>query len=56
MSRLIPSTCAVLTLFLCVTAPSMQAAEVARYDDGPWLGMLGSKWSVSPYTRISLRK
>lgn len=38
MTRLNPSTCAI-TLFLAVSSAALQAAEIARYDEGPFAGM-----------------
>ncbi len=38
MYRLIQLVCAVLTAFLFVASPGIQAAEIARFDDGPFAG------------------
>lgn len=39
MIRLTPPICAVLAVFLFTGASSIHAAEIARYDDGPFAGM-----------------
>ncbi len=39
MIRLVVSICTVLAVFLLASTPSIQAAEIARYDDGPFAGM-----------------
>jgi 2-iminobutanoate/2-iminopropanoate deaminase len=39
MTRLIPPICTVLALFLFAISPSIHAAEIARFDDGPFAGM-----------------
>jgi reactive intermediate/imine deaminase len=38
MIRVSSSICAALSTFLFVGSPSIQAAEIARYDDGPLAG------------------
>jgi 2-iminobutanoate/2-iminopropanoate deaminase len=38
MIRLSSSNCAALSAFLFAGSPSIQAAEIARYDDGPLAG------------------
>ena len=38
MVRLSSSMCAALSVFLFAGSPSIQAAEIARYDDGPFAG------------------
>ena len=39
MNRLIPSICALLAIFLLASYPAIQAAEIAKFDDGPFAGM-----------------
>ena len=39
MIRLTPSFCAILSVFLFTSTPSIQAAEIAKYDEGPFAGM-----------------
>ena len=39
MIRLSSSICAVLSVFLFAGSPGTQAAEIARYNDGPFAGM-----------------
>jgi reactive intermediate/imine deaminase len=39
MIRLSPSICTVLAVFLFTSSSVIQAAEIARYDDGPLAGM-----------------
>ncbi len=39
MIRLIPSISTVVVVFLFANSPSILAAEIARYDDGPFAGM-----------------
>jgi 2-iminobutanoate/2-iminopropanoate deaminase len=39
MTRLIPSVCTALAVLLFASLPSTQAAEIARFDDGPFAGM-----------------
>jgi reactive intermediate/imine deaminase len=38
MVRLTLSICATLSVLLLADSPSVQAAEIARYDDGPFVG------------------
>ncbi len=38
MTRLIPSSCTVLAACLLASSPGIQAAEIARFDDGPFAG------------------
>ena len=38
MVRLSSSICAALAVFLLASSPSIRAAEIARYDDGPLAG------------------
>jgi len=39
MTRLIPSVCTALAVLLFASSPGIQAAEIARFDDGPYAGM-----------------
>ena len=39
MIRMTLSICSVLAVFLVASSPSTQAAEIARFDDGPFAGM-----------------
>lgn len=39
MIRPTPSFCTVLLVFLFTSFPSVQAAEIAKYDEGPFVGM-----------------
>ena len=39
MARLTPSFCAVLLIFLFISSPSIQAQQIAKYDEGPLAGM-----------------
>jgi len=39
MTRLIPSICAALVILLSGGAHSIQAAEIAKFDEGPFAGM-----------------
>ena len=39
MTRLIPSICTVTALLLFAVSPGIHAAEIARFDDGPFAGM-----------------
>lgn len=39
MTRLVQSICTALAFFLLTGFPSIQAAEIARFDDGPFAGM-----------------
>ncbi len=39
MTRLIPSIHTVLAVFLFASSPGIRAAEIARFDDGPFAGM-----------------
>ena len=39
MIRLTPSFCAVLLVFLFTSSFGIQAAELAKYDEGPFAGM-----------------
>lgn len=39
MIRLTPSICTILAVFLFASPPGIRAAEIARYDDGPFAGM-----------------
>jgi 2-iminobutanoate/2-iminopropanoate deaminase len=39
MAHLIPSTCAALAVFLIASSPAIHAAEIAKFDDGPFAGM-----------------
>ena len=39
MIHLIPTICAVLSVFLLTSSTGMQAAEIDKYDEGPFAGM-----------------
>lgn len=39
MNRINPSICSILILILYGIAPGIQAAEIAKFDDGPFAGM-----------------
>lgn len=39
MIRMSPSICTILSVFLFSNAPTIRAAEIARFDDGPFAGM-----------------
>lgn len=39
MTHLIPSICTVLAVLLSACSPSIQTAEIAKFDDGPFAGM-----------------
>jgi len=39
MARLIPSICTFMVAFLFTASADIQAAEIAKFDDGPFAGM-----------------
>lgn len=39
MMRLIPSACTVLAVLLIASSPGIEAAEIARFNDGPFADM-----------------
>ncbi len=39
MTRLVPSVCTALTILMFASSPDIQAAEIARFDEGPYAGM-----------------
>jgi reactive intermediate/imine deaminase len=39
MTRLLPSVCTVLSILLFASASDIHAAEIARFDEGPYAGM-----------------
>ena len=39
MIRLIPTACTALVVFLIASTPLVHAAEIARFDEGPFAGM-----------------
>jgi 2-iminobutanoate/2-iminopropanoate deaminase len=42
-----PTISTVLVVFLCVSSPNVEAAEVAKYDDGPFSGPYSESARVS---------